>query len=306
MTAVHAAKDGPSWSRVARDAEDLGYDTLFVIDHVVDTRLAPIAAMAYAAAQTTTLRVGSLVLNADLRHPGLLAKELATVEALSGGRLEIGLGAGWLPGDYEQLGLPMDPPSIRIRGLRESAAIIRSFTSSGEGFITFDGDFHSVRDLLVRPRPVRAGGAPLLLGGGGPKMLRLAGELADIVSVNVPMMGGTPQAPHQGASTDDAVLGRIETVAAAAGERFAQIELQSPIHHVIVSEAPADAAEALDVRLGLPAKTMSMSTTALIGTVTSIVETLIARRERYGFSYVSIPDNAMYEFAPIVEQLRGR
>jgi probable F420-dependent oxidoreductase len=306
VSAINGAKDGPSWAQVARDCEDLGYDTLFVIDHVEATRLAPIAAMAHAAAHTTTLRIGSLVLNAELRHPGLLAKELATIEALSGGRLEIGLGAGWLPGDYSQLGLAMDPPADRIRRLREAATVIRSFTATEEHQISFDGEWCRVADLLVRPRPVRPGGPPLLLGGGGRQVLTLAGRLADIVSVNVPLTGGTATVPRQGASDDAAVLGRIETVASAAGDRFDRIELQSPIHHLVVTDRPSAAAEELAARLGVEPDALAASPTALIGTCEAIIELLLERRERYGFSYVSIPDAALREFAPVVDQLRGR
>jgi len=306
VSAMDGAEDGPSWARVARDCEDLGYDTLFVIDHVDSTRLAPIAAMAHAAAHTTRLNVGSLVLNAELRHPGLLAKELATIEALSGGRLEIGLGAGWLPADYDQLGLAMDPPGERIRRLAEAVTVVRSFTRSEERRLTFDGDWCRVHDLLVRPRPVRAGGPPLLLGGGGPKVLQLAGRLADIVSVNVPLTGGAALAPRQGAADDAAVRARLETVAAAAGERMEQIELQSPIHHLDVTERSVDAAAELAARLGIDAAAILASPTTLLGTPEAMIQVLQERRERYGFSYVSIPDSAMYDFAPVVDQLRGR
>ncbi len=305
VSAMQGAKDGASWTAVARESEDLGYDTLFVIDHVEATRLAPVAAMAHAAATTTTLGVGSLVLNAELRHPGLLAKELATIEALSGGRLEIGLGAGWLPEDYSQLGLRMDPPPERIARLREAATVIGAFTAGEVDRLTFEGEWCRVEDLLVRPRPPRPGGPPLLLGGGGPKVLRLAGELADIVSVNVPLTGGTAMAPQQGLGDDDAVRARLEVVQAAAGDRFGDLELQLPLHHVVVTDQPAEAAAEIASRLGLDADAVAGSANALIGPIDAMIETLQERRERYGFSYVSIPDSAMRAVAPLVERLRG-
>lgn len=305
VSAMAGAKDGAGWTGVARECEDLGYDTLFVIDHVEATRLAPIASMAHAAATTTTLRVGSLVLNAELRHPGLLAKELATIDALSGGRLEIGLGAGWLPGDYSQLGLRMDRPAERIRRLREAATVIRAFTSGEDDQLTFEGDWCRVEELLVRPRPTRPGGPPLLLGGGGPTVLRLAGEMADIVSINVPLTGGTAMAPEQGLGDDGAVRSRIDAVRTAAGERFEQIELQLPLHHVVVTDRPADAAAGIAARLGLDAEAIAGSANALIGPIDAMIEALQERRERYGFSYVSIPDSAMRDVAPVVERLRG-
>src|SRR4051812_42258497 len=182
-----ATFDGRTFAQTAQEAESLGYSTLFVPDHF-DEGLGPIAAMATAASVTTTLRVGALVLDCDFRHPTVLARELATIDVLSEGRLEVGLGAGWKTLDYARTGIEMARPGVRVSRLIEHAAVLKGLW--GEGPFTFDGEHYNVNDLDGTPAPHTPGGPPILVGGGGPRLLRWAGATADIVGVNASIHSG--------------------------------------------------------------------------------------------------------------------
>ena len=183
-----------AWRDLARKAEDLGYSTLYVPDHL-DDQWAPMVAVTVAAEATTTLRVGTLVLDNDFRHPVLVAKEAATLDIVTGGRFEFGLGAGWMTTDYEQSGIPMDKPSVRVARLAESLAIIRAMWRDGSA--TFTGEHYSVTEAAGTPVPATPGGPPLVIGGGSRRVLALAGEFADIVSI-VPSLQRRPHRPRGG------------------------------------------------------------------------------------------------------------
>ncbi|NUT34663.1 MAG: TIGR03621 family F420-dependent LLM class oxidoreductase [Hamadaea sp.] len=171
------------WRGELRRIEDLGFHTVAVSDHFTQGWvMEPIVAMTVAAEATTHLRVLSLVLGNDYRHPVLVHKAMATLDVLSGGRVEIGLGAGWLPGDYQAAGLPLDPPGVRVARLAESVEVIKRLFGSDP--VTFDGDHYRIADLDGLPKPVQRPHPPLLIGGGSPKVLRLAGRLADVVGIN--------------------------------------------------------------------------------------------------------------------------
>src|SRR3954466_6001823 len=176
-----ATFDGRTFAQTAKEAESLGYSTLFVPDHF-DEGLGPIAAMATAAAVTTTMRVGALVLDCDFRHPAVLSRELASIDALSGGRLEVGLGAGWKRLDYDRSGIPMDPPKVRVDRMIEHAKVLKGLFAGGS--FSFSGEHYTITDLEGTPPPHRPGGPPILIAGGARRVLRFAGEFADIVGVN--------------------------------------------------------------------------------------------------------------------------
>ena len=176
-----AAPDGAAWASLARKAEDAGFDVVSLPDHLGE-QFAPLPVLAAAACATTRIRLSMFVLANDLRHPGMLAKEVATVDVLSGGRVELGLGAGWDRNDYEALGIALDPPSVRIARLEEAVTAIRPLLR-GE-MVTQHGAYYQLTGLTVRPRPLQEGGVPIVLGGGGRKMLSLAARLGDIVSVS--------------------------------------------------------------------------------------------------------------------------
>jgi probable F420-dependent oxidoreductase len=176
-----AARDATEWAEYARRAEGLGYSTLFMPDHYVGTDFAPIVGLSFAAAATTTLRVGMLVLGNDYKHPATVAKEAATLDVLSGGRLEFGLGAGWQTSDYTALGLPYDPPGVRIDRLTEALEIVQRAWADGP--FDFAGEHYDHR-VRRGAQATPAAAASDRDGGGGPKMLRLAGQVADIVGIN--------------------------------------------------------------------------------------------------------------------------
>ena len=183
----HAAS-AAEFREKARTAEALGYSTLFVPDHFIDHPLAPMPAMATAAAVTDTLRIGSLVLGNDYKHPVVLAREAATLDLLSDGRLELGLGAGWMTADYDKAGLELDRPGVRIERLEESIAILKGLMTDGP--FTFEGKHYTVTDLDGEPKPVQRPHPPFIIGGGAPKILGLAAREAAIVGVNANLRGG--------------------------------------------------------------------------------------------------------------------
>src|SRR3954454_18343105 len=175
------AKDGTDWAEQARRAEALGYSTLFLPDHFGD-QLAPLPAMMAAADATMTLRVGALVHDNDYKHPVVLAKEVATVDLLSGGRVEFGIGAGWMTTDYEQSGIPKDRDGVRIAKMVEALDIYRGLWAPGP--FSFKGEHYTIDGLDGPPKPVQQPHPPILIGGGGPKVLRIAAQHADIVGIN--------------------------------------------------------------------------------------------------------------------------
>ena len=169
-----------AWITLARKAEDLGYSTFLIADHYVNEYL-PIAALMFVADATSTLRVGSCVFDNNYRHPALLAKEVAAIDWLSGGRFELGLGAGALQIDYDSAGLPFDRPGVRIRRLEESVSLIKQFFIHDS--VTFAGEYYTVRELPGFPKPAQSPHPPIFIGGGGKKTLTLAAREADIVGL---------------------------------------------------------------------------------------------------------------------------
>src|SRR5918995_4714854 len=167
------ASSGAEWLELARKAEDLGYSTLFVPDHF-GNQVAPVAALTGAASATTGLRVGPLVLDNDYRHPVVAAKEMATIDRLSGGRLEFGIGAGWMASDYEQSGIALDPPGVRVSRLEEALDVFDGLFAPGP--FSLQGKHYQLAGLDGLPKPVQQPRPPLLIGGGGQRMLTLAGR----------------------------------------------------------------------------------------------------------------------------------
>lgn len=306
---------GEAWSATVRWAEELDCATVLLEDHLPTPGFqglgGPFAALSVAAAVTQTLRLGSFVCGNDFRHPVMLAHEAATLDLLSGGRVELGLGTGWLRRDYEQMGLPLDVPGLRVSRLEEAIQIIKSYFAT-EPF-SFTGRYYSGHDLTPGPPPVQQPRPPLLVGGGSKHTLSLAAREADIVSVNIRT---TPQGGLDFASlTAEAAMQKVDWVRAAAGERLAAVELNIQVPIVVVTDQRRPAAAAVLQQLEttgmLPAGILSAeqlldSPSALIGTVDQIVEDLQARRERYGFSYIVVWEPVMEQFAPVVARLAGR
>ncbi len=291
-----------SWRDLARRVEDLGYHRLTVSDHL-DDQLAPVAALMAAADATTHLRVGVLVLSNDYRHPAVLAKEAATLDILSEGRFELGLGAGWMTTDYERAGITMDPPSVRIARLEEAVQVVRGLLSPGP--CTFTGEHYRIDGLAGSPSPVQQP-LPLLIGGGGRKVLELAGRHADIVGLNPKLPGGVIDAAAGPDATAAATERKIGWIRDAAGDRFDDIELHTRIHLAAVTDDRAGVAEALAAGFGLTVAEALETPHALCGTVEQIVDDLLARRERFGISSIGLSLDAMDAFAPVVAALDGR
>lgn len=288
-----------SWRALARKVEDLGYHRLTVSDHL-DDQLAPVAALTSAADATTTLRVGALVFCNDYRHPAVLAKEAATLDILSEGRFELGMGAGWMTTDYHRAGITMDPPSVRIARLEEALHVVEGLLSDGP--CHYAGKFYEIDGLNGSPKPVQRP-VPILIGGGGRKVLELAGRHAHIVGLN-------PKLPH---GVIDAAAGPDGTVAAterkigwirdAAGDRFPEIELHTRIHLALVTDDRAGMADALAPAFGLSPADALASPHALCGSVDEIVDDLLEMREHLGIASIGLSLDALDAFAPIVARL---
>lgn len=210
------------WTDTARKAEDLGYSALLMPDHFGD-QLAPVAALSTAAAVTETLRIGTLVFANDFRHPALLAKETATLDLLSSGRLEVGVGAGWMTDDYAWTGIEHDRAGVRIDRMIESIEVVRGLW--GGGPFSFDGEHYTITEMNGLPEPVQTGGPPMIVGGGGKRVLSTAARLADIVGVN-PNVGEGKVGPEAIASMSaDATEQKLGWVRDAAGDRFDDVEI---------------------------------------------------------------------------------
>ncbi len=286
-----------------RKVEDLGYSTLYAPDHFIDTVLAPMVAMSVAAEATTTLRVGTLVLGNDYKHPAVVAKEAATLDVLSGGRVELGIGAGWMKVDYEALGLPYDLASVRIERLAEAIEAIKG--SWGAGPCSFSGEHYTITEYDGIPKPVQQPRIPLLVGGGGQKLLRLAGREADIVGINPNLRAGTVSADAVQTSLASMTKQKIEWVREGAGDRFDDIELQIRYFVCAVTDDARGIAESLAPGMGLTPDEALESGVALVGTVDEICDILVARREEWGVSYVVVGDDNFEAIAPVVARLAG-
>jgi probable F420-dependent oxidoreductase len=289
------------WAEKARRAEALGYATLVMPDHLFD-QLTPVPALAVAAAVTTTLRVGCIVFANDYRQPVLLAKEAATLDLLSDGRFEMGLGAGWYEKEYEQAGMRFDAAATRFARMEESLRIMRLLW--GEGPVHFQGEHYTVAGLEGLPKPVQQPYPPLFMGGSGPRMLRLAGREADIAGI---LPRPLPRGGHDWlASTPAAQAEQVGWVREGAGARFAQIELSAVAFRAIISERPDDVAATLAPAYGITPEQLLASPDFLIGSENAIVERLLERRERLGISYIEIDDRDAVAFAPVVARLAGQ
>jgi probable F420-dependent oxidoreductase len=294
--------DGPAWRALARRVEDHGFDTLTVADHL-DDQLAIVPALQAAADATTTLRIGALVLCNDYRHPVVLAKELATIDLLSGGRLEVGLGAGWMTSDYVQAGIPLEPAGVRIARLAEALDVIEGLW--GPEPCTVAGAHYRITGLDGLPKPVQSPRPPLLLGGGARRMLTLAGQRADIVGINVSLAKGVIDADAASNGSPAATDQKLAWVRAAAADAGRDPELQVRVHLVVPTDDRQAAAEAIGPGFGLSPTDSLETPHALVGTTDDIVADLVARRERWGISYIGVSLDAMDAMAPVVARLAG-
>ena len=290
------------WAELARRTEAAGYEVLTMPDHFTD-QLAPIPALMAAASATTSLRVGALVFDNDYKHPVVLAKELATIDLLSEGRLEIGLGAGWMISDYEEAGIPYDSPKVRIDRFIEGVAVIRG--AMADGSFSFSGDHYTITNYNGQPKPMQAR-PPLLIGGGGKRVLSYAAREADIIGINGTMTAGVVGPEALSTMTAESVDEKVAIVAAAGAHRINDIELNIRTFFVKVTNDRAATVDGISSMFGVSKDMIDASPFALIGSVEECIEQLLERRERWGFSYTIVGAENIDECAPIVAALRGK
>ncbi len=301
---VRSGGSRAEWVDQARKVEDLGYSSLTVPDHLAEM-LAPMPALVSAAAATKTIRIGTTVLNNDFRHPVLVAREAATVDLLTDGRLELGLGAGYVKAEYEQAGLRFDPGGARVERLAEAAVIVKRLLAGEQ--VTFIGQHYRVTEHKIHPLPVQQPHPPILIGGNGPQLLTLAATEADIVGLTgiTFRRGGTE--PDLSGWKARGVDDRVKLVRDAAGDRYERLELNALVQRVIVTDDRRKAAEELTRGwTQLSAEEILQSPYALVGTVDQLVEDLQARRARWGMSYVVTHGPYVDALARVVARLAGK
>lgn len=295
-----------AWFDHVRRVEALGYSTLLLRDHFVPDffgdQYAPLVALMAATTVTTTLRLGTMVIDNDYRHPVMLAKEAATLDCLSGGRFELGIGAGWLRTEYEQAGLPFDRAGVRIDRLAESIRVMKGIW--GEQPVTFAGQHYQVTGIDGVPKPVQRPHPPLLIGGGKERMLNLAGREADIVGILTSDVSSGTLISDIRERLPAAVQQKVDWIRQGAGDRFDQIEL-SLIPTVILTDDRLGQTETLIQQQGWDVSVAEIwqMPSLLVGSTEQIVADLQARRDEYGFSYYVVSDDMMDTFAPVVAQL---
>jgi probable F420-dependent oxidoreductase len=300
---VTTAVDGPAWAALARRVEDAGFSSLFLPDHFGD-QLAPVPALAAAAAATTTLRVGALVWDNDYKHPVVLAKEAATLDVLSGGRLEFGIGAGWMNTDYEQSGIAKDTNGVRIARLAEAVSVYKGLWAPGP--FSFEGEHYRITGLDGFPKPVQQPGPPLLIGGGGPKVLGLAAREADIVGINPAIPTGAIDAGTAAELSPSTVDRKVQLVRDAAPERFADLELNILVFVATVGPDATAGRERTAEMLSLPPADLDASPYAWVGSAAEVAEQLRAARERWGVSYFVLQgEDLIGPVAAVVAELAG-
>jgi probable F420-dependent oxidoreductase len=311
------ARSGQAWAEMARKAEALGYATILAGEHPADGGMTPLIALMAAANAKTTIRLGTHVLANDFRNPVMLAQEAATLDLLSGGRFELGIGTGWHREDYTSMGVAFDPPGVRVGRLAEAVPLLKRLFQ--EDAVTFQGAYYQLNGARVSAKPAQQPGPPIMIGGGGKRILSLAAREADIVSID-PI--GTPEGTKDLAKIPAPALEQqIGWVRAAAGARFDALELHNLVYMVAITDDRRHTAEQLaEFVAGLPptfmintrrsAEEILASARFLIGSVDQIVEDLLARRERYGISYISVLDlpglpSNIDALAPVVARLAG-
>lgn len=309
VQAFKGVKSASEWRDVARKVEDLGYATLFVSDHYLGKGpatqaarqlpqyLAPVAALSVAAAVTSRLRVGARVFCVDYHVPAVLVKEAVTLDLLSDGRLEFGIGAGWSEHEYAALRLPLASPGERVAKLAAVVALFKAHCLGGELDHPFAAGYSGLPAPVQRPHP------PIMIGGTRPRVLTLAAREADIVSVsNVPY----DLTDEQGRSPQDLAEAMYAVVRVAAGPRLAELDIEaSPFFTEITDDAEATARRIASM-IGAPEQGFADHPNVLIGSVDAAVERLVERRERFGVNYVTVQQTAIEAFAPVVERLAGR
>ncbi|MFM8846544.1 MAG: TIGR03621 family F420-dependent LLM class oxidoreductase [Actinomycetota bacterium] len=311
---AYAPASGKDWRDLARKAESMGFSSFHLADHVIGPgpaltatghpvqTVAAIPAMAVAAEATDTIKIGCRVLCVDYRNPVMLAKEVATLDFFSEGRLELGIGAGWLQNEYEAMGIPFDKAGVRIERMEEVIGLLRASFAEGELNVT-GRHVHAVGFEAV-PKPVRT--PPLMIGGGAKKVLTIAGREADIVSLNFNNSSGKLGPAGIGSSTAELTLEKIGWVKDGAGARFDQIEIEIAAYFTIVTPDGDGTRAKMAPMFGMTPEVLAEHPNALIGSVDEICDRIVERRERFGISYVSFGASVIDAVAPVIDRLAGK
>lgn len=292
------------WLALVHKTENLGYNTFLITDHYVN-EFPPLVALMAAADASNTMRIGTFVFDNDFRHPALLAKELATLDLLSSGRVEVGIGAGWHESEYAQVGLPFDDPGTRIERLEEALQILKQFFT--QETVQLIGKHYAVNNLQAMPKVVQKPRPPIFIGGGGKKMLSLAAREADIVGIHLKAGRDGSSAPSE--HTEEALAQKIAWVRQAAGERFPDLELNMLIRGVAITDNRQRAAEEYMLnrgRAGLTAEQHLANPYLFLGSQEQIIAQVERLREQFGISYFVVGHENMDAFAPIVSHLSGK
>jgi probable F420-dependent oxidoreductase len=300
-----------AWIAKAQRVEELGYATLLLRDHFMPgpfgDQFAPLSALTAAAMMTSKLRIGSMVLDNDYRHPVMLGKEVATLDVLSGGRFEFGLGAGWMGSEYEQAGLPFDPPGTRIDRFEEALQIFKGLFADEP--LTFAGKHYTITGIQGFPKPLQRPYPPILIGAGGRRMLAIAAREADIVGILAgPLNAGAPTVNDPAAFTAESFAQKIEWLRQTARERFTQLELSVITTPVFTNNRRQGAEQVAQTRgwSDVSVEEILEMPTIFVGTIEQVAEQMLERRERFGISYYMTFDRLMEAFAPILPHLAGK
>jgi probable F420-dependent oxidoreductase len=275
------------WVSIARRAEELGYSSLLLPDRTSVGILAPIPALAVAAAVTTSLRVGSYVFCNGYRHPVLLARESASLDLLSEGRFELGLGAGVSSSEFEQMGIPFASAGARVGHLAETLQVMKQLFT--EETVNFSGKYYTITGLKGNIRPVQQPHMPILVAGAGERMLKLAAREADIIAI------GSKISAHGPDPTDATLEQKIAWIREAAGQRFGDLELSQTVFDLEITDSGVPMQETGG--WSVPKRPMSIE---------QAVVHLLEQREHYGFSYLQVSAGQMENFAPVVARLGGK
>jgi len=294
--------DLQNWRAYCKRLEDLGFYSVGLGDHPALPRLGPIAAMCAAADATKKLRAGALVFGNDYRHPLVLAREMATLDQLSGGRVEFGIGAGWYTDDYLQFGFPHDPIGRRIDRMAEAVHIIKRYFT-GETF-SYEGKHYKVNRVTGWPKPAQDPRPPLVLGGGGPRMLAFAAREADVVDLNFTFKSGNLKDWAGGTATRAATDAKLALIRENAGARFSQLRLSITIHGMAFSDTRTEAEKSAQFYSLTPEDVMD-SPHFLIGELPAVIDKLHALREDYGITGINISGNMVDNTAKLIEKLAG-
>ena len=295
--------DGPAWADHARRVEGAGVGALLIRDHfsagAFGQQLAPFSALAAAAAVTTGLRVGTLVLSNDFRHPAILAHEAASLHHLSGGRFDLGLGAGWYEPEYRAAGIRVDAAGQRIDRLEESLAIIKGLLAGDP--VQHSGTWYQIDGLDLDVMPERRGRPRLLIGAGGPRMLRVAAQHADVVGLLPAPIKGPEDRDDPADRLPPAFDRKLAMLRSAAGNRFGQLELSALASFTVTARRRSETEDLIARRgwSGIGVEAVWDMPTVFIGSPGQIRDDLQARRERFGLTYLVTPDREL----PVLEAI---